>query len=58
MGNALRLPAELGGLSVTHHLGQPMVGVYDWPGVLLLVVLAAGGLILGAWGLQRRDLSS
>jgi len=46
------------GLSVTHHLGQPLAGAYDWLGIVLLVALAAGGLIVGALALQRRDLSS
>lgn len=58
VGSSLRLPSEVVGLSVTHHLGQPMAGVYDWPGILLLVALAAGGLLVGGWGLQRRDLAS
>ena len=58
LGSALRLPSELVGLSVTRHLGQPMAGMYDWPGILLLVTLAAGGLLVGGRGLQRRDLSS
>jgi ABC-2 type transport system permease protein len=58
IGSALRLPEELVGLSLTHHLGQPMAGTYDWPGMLLLAALAAGGLLVGGWGLRRRDLST
>ena len=38
------------------HLGQPMAGVYDASGVIASIVLIVGGLAIGAWGLQRRDL--
>jgi ABC-2 type transport system permease protein len=57
VGSALRLPPEVTALSLTHHLGRPMAGVYDWPGMTLLAVLAVGGLVVGAWGVSRRDLS-
>jgi ABC-2 type transport system permease protein len=57
VGSIFRLPAEVTSLSLTHHLGRPMAGAYDWPGMTLLLALALGGLVLGAWGLGRRDLS-
>ena len=37
-------------------MGQPMAGVFDPVGIVAAVVLAVGGLLVGAWGLQRRDL--
>jgi hypothetical protein len=30
--------------------------VYDPVGVVIAIVLTVGGLAVGAWGLQRRDL--
>src|SRR3954451_24160734 len=54
---ALQLPESLHQLALTSHLGQPMVGVWDWSGMVLCVGLAAGGLLLGAWGMSRRDVS-
>lgn len=53
---ALKLPDWVHQLALTAHLGQPMVGVYDVPGIVLMLVLAIGGLLLGAWGMQRRDV--
>jgi ABC-2 type transport system permease protein len=58
VGSIFRLPPVVTGLSLTHHLGRPMAGAYDWPGMALLAVLAVAGLAVGAWGLSRRDLSS
>ena len=56
IGGALRLPSVLLDLSLSRHLGQPMLGRFDWPGLALCAILAIGGVALGAWGLQRRDL--
>jgi ABC-2 type transport system permease protein len=56
-GSLLQLPSPVTSLSLTHHLGRPMAGSYDWPGMVLLAVLALGGLALGAWGMTRRDVS-
>ena len=58
IGSALRLTPEWLDLSLTRHLGQPMVGTWDWPGMLLLAVMAVGGLLVGAWGMRRRDVST
>jgi len=58
LGSSLGLPPDLLALSLTRHLGQPMAGVYDWPGMLLAAAVAIGGLLVGAWGLRRRDLST
>jgi ABC-2 type transport system permease protein len=56
LGAALDLPDEVLQLSLYRHVGQPMAGIFDPVGVVVAAVLATGGLILGAWGLQRRDL--
>jgi ABC-2 type transport system permease protein len=53
---ALDLPGWLHRLALTAHLGQPMAGVWDAAGVLACLVLAVGGLVLGAEGFARRDL--
>jgi hypothetical protein len=39
-------------------MGEPMVGNWDVPGIVACVVLAVGGLVLGAWGMSRRDLGA
>ena len=56
LGAALKLPDPVLQLSIFKHLGQPMAGVYDAAGIVAALVLAIGGLLVGAWGLQRRDL--
>jgi ABC-2 type transport system permease protein len=52
----LKLPDAVQQLALTSHLGQPMVGIWDIPGTAAWVLLAFGGLAVGAWGLSRRDL--
>lgn len=54
---ALRLPDLIHQLALTAHLGQPMVGSWDIPGMLACVVIAVAGLAVGAWGIARRDLA-
>jgi ABC-2 type transport system permease protein len=56
LGEALDLPDVIMELSLYGHLGQPMAGSYDPVGIAVAAVLAVGGLLLGAWGLQRRDV--
>jgi ABC-2 type transport system permease protein len=56
LGAALDLPDFALDLSVYRHLGQPMVGTYDAAGLAGCVLLAVGGLMVGAWGMRRRDL--
>ena len=51
---ALNLPSDVRQIALTAHLGQPMIGVWDWAGVAACVVLALGGLSIGAWGFTRR----
>ncbi len=52
----LNLPDWVHQLALTAHLGQPMIGVWDPAGIAACVSLAVGGLLLGAWGMTRRDV--
>jgi ABC-2 type transport system permease protein len=52
----LKLPDWVHQLALTAHMGQPMVGVWDWTGIVGCVVLAVGGVLIGAWGMARRDV--
>lgn len=52
----LNLPDWFHDLALTAHLGQPMVGNWDVTGVAACAVLAFGGILLGSWGMQRRDV--
>jgi ABC-2 type transport system permease protein len=56
LGAALKLPDPILQLSLFKHLGQPMAGTYDAVGIVAALVMALGGLAVGAWGMQRRDL--
>jgi ABC-2 type transport system permease protein len=53
---ALNLPDWVHQLAITAHLGQPMVGVWDPVGVGACLLIAAGGIAIGAWGVTRRDI--
>jgi len=52
----LNLPDWLHQLALTAHFGKPMVGEWDLVGVATCLVIAVGGILLGAWGLRRRDV--
>jgi len=56
LGALLNLPDVIRQLALTSHYGQPMVGVWDPVGIVASLVLAGGGVALGAWGFARRDL--
>ena len=56
LGAALDLPDAVLDLSIFRHLGQPIAGSYDPVGLVVAGVLAVGGVLLGAWGMQRRDI--
>ena len=57
LGPALNLPDVLQTLVLSSHYGEPMVGQWDIAGVIVAsVVLAVGGVLVGAWGFARRDL--
>ena len=57
IGPALRLPDFVLDLALTAHYGLPMVGQWDAAGIVASLVLAIGGVAIGAWGFARRDLS-
>ena len=54
---ALGLPEWFHNLALTAHLGQPMLGMWNIGGIVACLVLAAGGIALGAWGMHRRDVA-
>jgi N-terminal domain of ribose phosphate pyrophosphokinase len=46
-------------LALTAHLGQPMLGIWDWFGLAVCLALAVLGLSLSApWGIKHRDLAT
>jgi ABC-2 type transport system permease protein len=53
---ALRLPDWIHQLAIAAHLGQPVTGSWGWAGVAACLAIAAGGLLLGAWAIRRRDV--
>ena len=53
---ALGLPDWVHQLALTAHVGQPMIGHWDPVGIVLCVVIAVGGIGLGAIGMRRRDV--
>jgi len=53
----LGLPDWFHQLALTAHLGQPMVGQWDTVGIVACVVIAVGGILIGTWGMSRRDIS-
>ena len=55
---ALRLPDWFAQLALTTHLGEPMVGTWDAAGMIACVALVIGGLLVGAWGMARRDVGT
>jgi len=52
----LRLPDWVQGLALTAHLGEPLVGAWDPAGIVACLAIAIGGLLIGAWGMARRDV--
>jgi hypothetical protein len=44
-------------LALTAHVGQPMIGQWDVAGVVACLVIGIGGILLGAWGVTRRDIA-
>jgi ABC-2 type transport system permease protein len=54
---ALNVPDWVRQLSLIAHFGQPMIGQWDAVGVVACLVIAVGGIALGAWGMTRRDVA-
>ena len=55
---AFDLPDVVHQLALTAHYGHTMLGQWDPAGIVASVVLAVGGVAIGAWGFRRRDLQS
>jgi len=55
---AFKLPDIVHELALSAHYGLPMLGRWDAAGIVASLVLAAGGVALGAWAFSRRDLRS
>lgn len=53
---ALKWPDWIHQIALTSHLGQPMIGHWDWVGMAACVVIALGGLLIAGWGVSRRDI--
>jgi ABC-2 type transport system permease protein len=55
---ALKLPDWVHQLALTAHMGRPMIGEWNAVGMVACVALAVGGVIVGAWGIRRRDINT
>jgi putative exporter of polyketide antibiotics len=58
IGSIVGLPDELLDLALNRHLGQPILGEFDWPGMAACAILAIGGIALCAIGMRRRDIGA
>ena len=56
IGSIAGLPEEILDLALNRHLGQPILGQFDWPGMAACAILAVGGIGLCAIGMRRRDI--
>jgi ABC-2 type transport system permease protein len=54
---ALKLPDWFHNLALTAHMGQPMVGHWNAVGIAACLAIAVGGVLIGAWGMRRRDVN-
>jgi hypothetical protein len=43
-------------MALNRHLGRPMLGQFDGPGIALCAGIAIGGVVLCALGMRRRDI--
>jgi ABC-2 type transport system permease protein len=53
----LNLPTWFHNLALTAHMGQPMVGQWNMVGIAGCLAVAFGGVLIGAWGMRRRDVN-
>jgi len=56
IGSIVGLSDELLDLALQRHLGEPILGQFDVPGMVACTVLAVGGIALCAIGMRRRDI--
>jgi putative exporter of polyketide antibiotics len=54
---ALKLPDWFHQLALISHFGTPMIGSWDPVGIVACVLIAVGGIGVGAWGITRRDIA-
>jgi ABC-2 type transport system permease protein len=54
----LDLPDWVHQLALSNHLGQPMIGTWDWAGMAACAALAVVGIAAGALGMRRRDVNA
>jgi ABC-2 type transport system permease protein len=52
----LNLPDWVHRLALTANMGEPMVGQWNAVGIVASLIVAIGGLLIGAWGMRRRDV--
>jgi ABC-2 type transport system permease protein len=53
---AFKLPDVVHQLALSAHYGLPMLGRWDVAGLAASAALAVGGVAIGVWGFNRRDL--
>ncbi|HJP88327.1 MAG TPA: ABC transporter permease subunit [Candidatus Limnocylindrales bacterium] len=56
IGSIAKFPDVVLDLALSRHLGRPMLGAFDWPGMAVCAALAIGGVIVCAYGMRRRDI--
>lgn len=56
VGSIAGFPEEVLDLALNRHLGRPILGHYDWPGMAACAILALGGVAACALGMRRRDI--
>jgi ABC-2 type transport system permease protein len=56
IGTIAKFPDVVLDLALSRHLGRPMLGDVDWPGMAVCAALAIGGVLVCAYGLRRRDI--
>jgi ABC-2 type transport system permease protein len=56
IGSIVGLPEEVLDLALNRHLGEPILGQFDWPGMAACAILAIGGIVVCAIGMRRRDI--
>ena len=56
IGDTPNRAGPIGDLALNRHRGRPILGSYDAAGMAVCVALAAGGVVISAIGMRRRDI--
>ncbi|HEX2626540.1 MAG TPA: ABC transporter permease subunit [Candidatus Limnocylindrales bacterium] len=56
IGSIAKFPDWVLDLALSRHLGRPMLGDFDWPGMIVCALLSIGGVLVCAIGMRRRDI--